>query len=179
MPRPQIALNHAYSRLLYFLFSSSSPLSIWHTIFSCPSAATQAPLVHQDLEDEMGGKSQCRSRRLTTATSLSITCHTGESFWASSIPSLHEHRAEVFKTGFSMAPKIRADLSYTGSLEGPVPKPGSTRCLAPPGYYSCTPFPVPTKQCFSPLLQGKAEMSTEVAMHQWGVGKIASGKWEL
>lgn len=173
--RPQTALIHAYSRLLYFLLSSSS---IWHTIFFHPSAATQTAPVHQDLEDDLCRKSQCRSKMLTTATSLSNTCHIGGSFWAPSIPSLHEHRAKVFRTGFTMPSKIRPDLRYIGSLEGAVSKPGSTRCPAPPAYCSCTPFLVPTKQCFSPLLQRKAEMSTEVAMHQWGVGKIASAKGE-
>lgn len=73
--------------------------------------------------------------------------------------------------GLSMPPKVRADLSYTGSLKGSVPNPGDTRSPAPQSTAAalcirCIPFPYPPHGVSSPLLQGNVEMSTEVAMHQ-------------
>lgn len=69
--------------------------------------------------------------------------------------------------GLSMPPKVRADFSYIGTLKGSVPNPGDARSPAPQGTAAalCIPFPI-HHSVSSPLLQGKAEMSTEVAMHQ-------------
>lgn len=73
--------------------------------------------------------------------------------------------------GLSMPPKVRADLSYIESSKGSVPNPEDIRSPAPQDTAAalcihCIPFLYPPHGVSSPLLQGKAEMSTEVAMHQ-------------
>lgn len=153
-----------------FCLHHQALFSTRHPVFSCLLAATQ------DLEDEMRGKSQYRSKRLTTRTST-------RSFWAPSIPSLHEHRAEVFKTDFSMPPKVRADLNYTGCLEGPVPKPGNTRCPIPQGptaaLYTLNSFPYPPSSCSHHCSKGKQKCQLRLQCISEGWEKIASGKGEL